>query len=150
MFDNGICSAPEDSLVEDMESAPTVGDPRNGTSLAKKFERDSKSSGGAIGGQEEVSLYRRELAVIHFNTKTRPAPAGVRGTEICIPKVTYNSSNSNSESDAKGISGLKRDAAPVYNIVRPFEKLRTTGKQNELFSKTCFVLHERTSRLISI
>lgn len=31
------------------------------------------------------SLYRKELCVIWLNSKTRPAPAGVRGTEICIP-----------------------------------------------------------------
>lgn len=33
----------------------------------------------------QVSLYRSELLAVHFNCKSRPAPNGKRGTEVCIP-----------------------------------------------------------------
>lgn len=39
----------------------------------------------SMGTSEDVSLYRSELLAVHFNCKTRPAPNGKRGTEICIP-----------------------------------------------------------------
>jgi hypothetical protein len=50
--------------------------------------RDRKASAGegaGVGTSDEVSLYRSELLAVHFNCKTRPAPNGKRGTEICIP-----------------------------------------------------------------
>jgi hypothetical protein len=34
----------------------------------------------------------------------------------------------------------------VYNVVKPFEKIREADKQNEMYSKSAFVLHERTSK----
>lgn len=43
------------------------------------------SGSGGAGSGEDVSLYRTELAVVHFNCKARPAPNGKRGTEVCLP-----------------------------------------------------------------
>ena len=40
-----------------------------------------------VASSEEISLYRKELASIHFNCKTRPATGTMRGTEVCIPNV---------------------------------------------------------------
>lgn len=144
LYDNGICAAPEDSYVEDSELGTTVGDDRN-TVVTKKMEKDSK-------GTEDVSLYRRELAVIHFNTKTRPPAPGVRGTEVCIPKllpgtpISEESGSNTNTSSADAKQANRKDSTPVFNIVKPFEKLRSTGRQNDMFTKTCIVLHERTSR----
>jgi len=57
------------------------------TVLARKMARDRKGESGmpGTGSAEDVSLYRSELVAIHFGSKTRPAPAGKRGTEICLP-----------------------------------------------------------------
>lgn len=57
------------------------------TVLARKMARDRKGESGmpGVGSAEDVSLYRSELVAIHFGSKTRPAPAGKRGTEICLP-----------------------------------------------------------------
>lgn len=145
LFDNGICAAPEDTKVEDEEICPTVGgDVRGSSVLARKFERDSK------GQSEDVSLYRKELAVIHYNTKTRPCQSGVRGMEVCIPNTFAPDAAAASETVPSATS-FASAAAPkgpgaVFNIAKPFEKVRNTGKQNELFAKSCFILHERNSR----
>ena len=148
MYDNGICAAPEDpdSLLDDLESKRGLpGDPRDNP-VAKKMERDAKASGGS----DDVSLYRRELAVIHLNTKSRPAPPGTRGMEVCIPQV--HSPNplhadpkaaSSSSSSASSTAGSPK---VVYNIEKPFQKIRAENKQNEMYAQTCLVAHERTSR----
>lgn len=41
--------------------------------------------------------------------------------------------------------GITKSTA-MYNIVKPFEKVREADRQNDLYSKSCFILHERTSR----
>jgi hypothetical protein len=57
--------------------------------ISRKMARDRKASAGeggaGVGTSDEVSLYRSELLAVHFNCKTRPAPSGKRGTEICLP-----------------------------------------------------------------
>ncbi len=45
---------------------------------------------GVPSDAHDASLFRKELAVIHFNTKKRPPPPGVRGTEVCIPNNNFN------------------------------------------------------------
>jgi len=135
MYDNGICPAPDDSKVEDEELGPTVGDVRSSTALARKFEKESK----AVGTAQEASLYRKELVVIHYNTKSRPCQSGVRGMEVCIPN-TFTA-----PADEKSTTA-QPNHQQVFNIVKPFDKLRQAGKQNEMFAKSCFVLHERNSR----
>lgn len=37
----------------------------------------------AVGTAQEASLYRKELVVVHYNTKSRPCQSGVRGMEVC-------------------------------------------------------------------
>lgn len=128
LYDNGICSAPDDD----------------------NFDDDEEEVGGGKGAQAkdvadgEVSLYRKELISIHLNSKTRPAAPGVRGTEVCIPNPTATneaaSLTSLASSSSSGGSGSN------YNVVKAFDKIRQAGKQNELHSKSLFILHERTSR----
>jgi hypothetical protein len=136
------------------------------TALAKKAARDRKSDGTG-GASEEVSLYRSELIAIHFNSKNRPAPAGKRGTEACIPNnfgidtsgrmnILGKPNTTPSAAAAQDATGGATEAkgAPMsvtrnhamYNIVKPFDKIREAGAQNEMYSKSCFVVHERTSR----
>lgn len=149
LYDNGICKAPKnDDIFDDMgdEEDDEVDDDdedegqatKKKNPVMEKMTRDAK----AEGKSEEVSLYRRELLSIHFNTKHRPAPAGVRGSEICIPLVTSVQLHGKN-GDAKGGAS---STAPIYGISNPFAKIRDEGRQNELFAKTCYILHERTSR----
>lgn len=46
--------------------------------------------------------------------------------------------------NAPVVGGAKSNA--VYNVVRPFEKIRQADQQNEMYAKSAFVLHERTSK----
>ena len=141
MYDNGICAAPEDTVVEDEDAAPTVGDGRKGTVLAKKFERDMK---GSTTSSEDVSLYRKELAIIHYNVKNRPCQTGVRGMEVCIPN-TFGAGSAAADG-ALPTATEGKPSPQIFNIEKPFEKIRAAGKQNEMFGKSCFILHERNSR----
>lgn len=138
MYDNGICAAPEDTVVEDEDVAATVGDGRKNTALAKKYERDMK---GSAASSEDVSLYRKELAIIHYNVKARPCQTGVRGMEVCIPN-TFGSV----DGAPPPTSTTSTEGKQIFNIEKPFEKIRAAGKQNDMFAKSCFILHERNSR----
>jgi hypothetical protein len=167
LYDNGICAAPEDpdSLLEALDESDGENErggssryksPRD-TAVAKKMERDAKGAGGgAKGTSDEVSLYRRELAVIHFNTKSRPCP-GVRGMEVCIPvekeKTDSGADNKSPLSASERGGGGGSVSSPnsnngdqVFNLMKPFERIRLAGKQNVMFSKTCLVYHEKQSR----
>ena len=133
-------------MEEDEEGRiATGGDSRGSTALAKKFQRDAKGSGAMAGAAEEVSLYRKELAVIHYNSRTRPCTTGVRGMEVCIPN-TFSSSEGGDGAEAKQAQSQAHSQQPIFNIAKPFDKIRAAGKQNEMFHKSCFVLHERNSR----
>ena len=106
------------------------------------------NSNGKEDSKDEVSLFRKELAVIYFNTKKRPAPLGIKGSEICIPtKRNINDtsiidSNLNKRAESKDTVG-----APIgQTLQQPFQTIRDAGKQNEMFAKKCFIMHERTSR----
>jgi hypothetical protein len=46
---------------------------------------------------------------------------------------------------APSVIGVNRSPA-LYNIVKPFDKIREADKQNEMFAKSAFVMHERTSK----
>ena len=138
LYDNGICEAPEesDSFFESRERDDNDAySQERDTALARKMNhRDSKST-SSTGNIEDMSLYRSELMVLNFNTKTRPAPAGKRGTEACIQNNFLNTN---------GSSGNK--ATGCYSILAPFNKIRNEGKQNSMYPKTCFFIHEKTSR----
>lgn len=123
------------------------------------------------GKASEDTLYRKELAVIWFNTKSRPSPAGVRGTEVSIPgsflsndqiavasntqAVTTGGTIVSRVADAKLSSSSSPDSVGSLgglhssrDLRTPFGRIRSAGKQNSWQPKTCFVLHERTSRLV--
>lgn len=42
--------------------------------------------------------------------------------------------------------GTHRTNHPVHCLTKPFEKVRMEKRQNQQHPKTCFVIHERTSR----
>lgn len=138
LYDNGICKAPEDpDGLWDEDDAEYEAQAK-GTNR-QNFSNDSKgdkASNGLSSASEEVSLFRKELAVIHFNSKARPASGTLRGTEICIPI-----GHPTGAAEAKGSQGKAS-----FNIMKPFDKIRESGKQNELYAKQCLILHERASK----
>lgn len=161
LYDNGICAAPDEdeSLLEEIEEMHNGGAVRSdvaNTNIARKMERDraaeAKNSGAKSG--DDVSLYRREMAVIKFNAMNRPAPQCVRGLEVCIPAVPSASAlaeakpASTSATTAAGVSMTSNVVAQpsIFNLEKPFKKIRDLGRQNDLYSKTCTILHEKTSR----
>jgi hypothetical protein len=73
-------------------------------------DRKNESGNAGTGSSEEVSLYRSELVAIHFGAKTRPAPAGKRGTEICLPH--------NFEVDSSGRTTLLGKAAVSHRYLQ--------------------------------
>lgn len=102
LYDNGICEAPEesDSFFEARErddNADAYSQERD-TAVARKMNRDSKSGSNI----EDMSLYRSELMVLNFNMKTRPAPAGKRGTEVCIQNNFSNTTTANNGTATAG------------------------------------------------
>ena len=64
---------------------------QNGKSVSTvTVKADEKPDVKAEKKSDEVSLYRKEMAIIYNNTGKRPAPPGVRGTEVCIPASYLN------------------------------------------------------------
>lgn len=168
LYDNGICPAPDEdeSLLNDFEDGDTTVNSTlaNGrdSNVARKMERDrkaqSEAKGAKGGGSDEVSLYRRELAVIHFNSTTRPAPPGVRGLEVCIAAMHLNKDASQGQgqaaAQAKGPAGSSSGAynaqatsnAAIFTLDKPFKKVRDFGRQNDMYGKSLLVMHEKLSR----
>lgn len=108
-------------------------------------DHDDDDKDGKGDSKDEVSLFRKELAVICFNSKKRPAPAGVRGSEICIPmkkRSMDNSTPTDRRADSKDASNVNIG----QSLQAPFQTIRSQGKQNVLHAKKCYVMHERTSR----
>lgn len=79
LYDDGICDNPGGGVDDDDLDDATY------TTATSSSVEAKKAGGSAKGTSGESSLYRKELAVIYFNTKSRPAPTGVRGLEVCIP-----------------------------------------------------------------
>ena len=105
------------------------------------------SGNGARDAKDDrdMNLFRKELAVIFYNTKKRPAPLSVRGTEVCVGAV-----NKVDKAEAK-VSGGKSEASSagaesMANLSQPFQKIRGQAKQNEMNKDKCYIMHERTSR----
>lgn len=121
LYDGGSCDVPEGA------GADLLNNDRSDTSsdVASKVVEDS--------------LYRSQLAVIHFNSKKRPCPAEERGMEVCIP---HPSLVVTPPTVAEGTSTKKI----LVDIVNPFDKARSEGKQNDLFRHKLLVYHERVSR----
>ena len=119
----------DDSDV-DMDDVP--GAKKGGMHRSKDSKQDDR----------HMALFRKELAVIFYNTKKRPAPLSVRGTEVCIPALGAAGMSDRDRAEAKS-AGIA-EGAP--NLSVPFQKIRSQAKQNELLSNKCFITHERTSR----
>lgn len=152
LYDNGICAAPEDpdSLLEALEANDdyTGSNVSRNTALQKKMDRDAKASSNSAM-MDDVSLYRKELVVMRYNSKHRPAADGTRGMEVCIPSLTSvpNTSSTSVTTSVAANKTTKDDSnTPPMNLVKPFERIRLAGKQNVLFEKTCFIMHEKHSR----
>ena len=137
LFDNGATkdnvrgSADFDANSDDDGLDDVPGAKKSGSERS----RDAKGS----KDDREMNLFRKELCVVFYNTKKRPAPLSVRGTEVCIPFVQP----ANGTDRAEDKSG---SAVEVNNLSAPFQKIRGQAKQNELHANKCFIMHERTSR----
>ena len=130
LYDNGAQAAPggEDGGDEDYEDDDEY-------SAQPKASSSSNSSASAKGTNDDSSLYRKEHAIINFSSFERPTPQ--KGMEICIPNPT---TLPGAEGEIKEQVGTKR------SMIRRFEVMRRDGKQNGLYTKSLFVLHEKQSR----
>ena len=113
-----------------------------------------------VNRDDAASLYRKELCVINYESSKRPAPKGVRGSEIAIPSTflnantqAYNKSmdtyKAEAKSPGKSSSNLPTNTVPPVStdgISEPFGRCRAAGMQNVKQTKHVFVMHERTSK----
>lgn len=141
LYDNGICRAPDgepgdhnddEEITEEEMEAHNNADKSNAYNAQKK----SSSSDG-----EDNSLYRKELAIIHFNAKKRPVNKGVRGTEVCLLSRNQNASWHRSETQ----EAVTSKSTPV-SYVSTFAKIRENGKQNSSHRNKLFIIHEKSSK----
>jgi hypothetical protein len=130
LYDNGMVRSTSD---RDSEFQTNVDDEDE-----EDDERDNKGD-----SKDEVSLFRKELAVIYFNTKKRPAPLGVRGSEICIPTRRHGGESTH---DRKAEAKDSSSSHAGQSLQNPFQIIRNESKQNQLYAKKCYIMHERTSR----
>lgn len=121
LYDYGICNT-LDHFSDDKDDDDERDDDDNDSPTRQSTDNGNQST-------EDKSLYRKELASIYFNSKKRPPPPGVRGTEICIPNVR---------------SGHETECPIV--LQQGFQAIREAGKQNVLHHRKYFIMHERTSR----
>jgi len=165
LYDNGSASAPDDGK-EEAYSPGSGEDPNYSPETflpgAMDVEEHVAAQAKASHKDDGTSLYRKELCVIVFNTKKRPPPTGVRGTEIAIPATylnantqAFNSANTqliaetNAQVKSTGQAPLVVNTVPPTlnsSISKPFARCRAAGKQNVKQTKHVFVMHERTSK----
>lgn len=124
LYDGGSCDVPDGAGSEILN--------------VDRSETGSEMANQAV----EDSLYRSQLAVIHFNSKKRPCAADERGMEVCIPHPSLVVAPATA---AEGSTTKKI----LMDIVNPFEKLRKDGLQNDQYRHKLLVYHERVSRSVS-
>jgi hypothetical protein len=73
--------------------------------------------------------------VAHFSSKTRPTPT--YAMEICIPNPT---TLPRAEGELLTAIGSK------CSMLKPFEEIRRSSNQNELYAKNFFIMYEKQSR----
>mmetsp|Transcript_15091 Transcript_15091/g.15213 ORF Transcript_15091/g.15213 Transcript_15091/m.15213 type:complete len:744 (+) Transcript_15091:226-2457(+) len=143
LFDNGVMDKPDDE----------------GDMMYEHSEGSAESPQEAKDGRPDVdcSLYRQQMAVVHYNTKTRPVPENLRGMEVCVPVPTHAhkltveakdiSHNVNSPTSASATANTQAALnSKSPNIQHPFQQIRDSGRQNELMANRFFVMHEKQSK----
>eukprot|EP01035_Chromulina_nebulosa_P019337 gene19337-25201_t len=110
LYDSGICKTQDGKAVDEEQTEDEI----LSQSDAKTFASEN--------GNDAESLYRKELAIIHLNSKKRPPPSNLRGTEVCI------------------------QSGSTVTMVPTFQKVRDTGKQNVMSASKLFIINERTSK----
>jgi hypothetical protein len=144
LYDNGVCDTMrshgggtstdlgDEDLDEEEEGGGGVGlGGRGQSSSSSQAQRGSYDAGP--GGGEESSLYRSQLAIVHYNTKLRPVDEGVRGMEVCLPRLQ-------SQQQTAALDASHGDMAAS------FDRIMKAGRQNELFGNKYVILHEKRSR----
>jgi hypothetical protein len=139
LYDNGVCDT--------MRS--------NGTSTDLGDDEDDDEDDGQGGGRgrmslssaaaqrgsydtDESSLFRSQLTIVHYNTKVRPVDEGVRGMEVCLPRLSQQHEST---------SGLEPTSQQKHaDMMGSFDKIMKSGRQNELFANKFLILHEKRSR----
>eukprot|EP01041_Mallomonas_annulata_P000779 gene779-1502_t len=138
LFDNGVMDVP--GVTGSNEDYTDDGDEHS--------EDSQDNKGHDKKGDSDSSLYKQQMAVIYFNTKSRPVPENIRGMEICIPVVSPQPSPGRPASTP--LAESKDSSAPVIskalNLQQPFQKIRDSGRQNEMMANKFFILHEKQSK----
>jgi hypothetical protein len=143
LFDDGTCMPnsknSEDAVDEEEDDdnpAPSSSAMRE-TATNSSAQAKATGSGGAASG--EGSLFRKELAVISFNTTTRPVQIGVRGCEVGVPAVADGFAAATDES-------IQHFGRNHTGIITTFRKARQAGLQNAAHYRKCFIMHEKASK----
>lgn len=88
---------------------------------------------GDSGGE---NLYRRELVAIVIHKKSRPAGAGTRPMEVCIPTPL--------EQPPQASQSPRQPQ--LYTLIKPFAKTIASQSQNGASRSAITIMHERVSR----
>lgn len=145
MYDNGVCevaSRPYDSKSSENEKEDFDDD---------NDEVEESRQGATSKGNDEDSLYRTEVCVVHFNTKVRPCNQNQRGMEVAIPalsNMTHDMSSLNTvNSVGASLDSVSSNVAKKNpHLSRMMEKVMRAGRQNDLYANKVFVMHERQSK----
>lgn len=154
LFDDGICKPnsrnSEDAVDEEEDDDETTMQSEAKSQAKSTGGRDTNATaatannnnGGGPGGAaaaHENTLYRKELAVVCFNTQTRPVAINIRGCEVGIPAVPT------------GFAATTEESAVHFGrnhtgIITSFRKARQAGLQNAAHYRKCFIMHEKASK----
>ena len=143
LYDSGILDAPNEP-PHSIGSHDPDGDEDRDSGEEGKEEKVPRNPADL-----DASLYRQQMAVIVFNSKFRPVDPGVRGMEVCIPVPGTVSTRQMAEAKDASSSASAIVANPpskASNIQGPFQKIRESGRQNDMMATKYFVLHERQSK----
>jgi hypothetical protein len=144
IFTSAISSALEE--VENVE--------KNESNALKELN----NANAAKKSNEDASLYRKEYCQIYFNSLTRPAAPGVRGTEVAIPASFLNAhlhhkimqpTSIETQGGGQTKFHLPTNTLPALttkSLTDAFRRVRTAGTQNVKQTKHLFLLHEKTSK----
>jgi hypothetical protein len=132
LYDHGIHSLPTDEKDKDTKDFK-----QSAADLSESNMNNSKTneSTSTSDKNDESSLYRKELMVCYFSSKSRPTPT--YGMEICIPNPTNM---------PKAEGELLNKVGSKISMIKPFKEIRDSCAHNDLYSQNLFIMNEKQSR----